>query len=213
MSLSLALLALALPAAALECPDGSRPHFTGHPFLPFDCPTAGKAVSTDRVVLSSAALPSDRDKDKAALKALVGRWDGLAFYRSERYLVLVDLRKHGGDYRGRAEVLDYHTHLKTVFEFDLDGSFWHPGRYGVELRSPTVSGSRISGEAWAGAPGTPSPGFEREIYWRYKGRGELHRLQLHVEPGRIRYLYTHLDPLAGPSRSSGELVPSQREAL
>lgn len=217
------LLLLTVPAAAQErrapeCPDKTRPRLTGHPFKPFECPQAGEGVPAGEVALSSAALPSVKDRAKNHLKPFTGRWGGLLATGMGRYEVLVELAKKGGDYKVRGWVKDYHFHTKHELDAVLDGPFFGgAGRFGLVLESPTLPGARLKGEAWLGAPAFDAGGgpYDRELVWRFKERpGEVHRLLLGADgKDALRFVHTIVGPQGPKARTAGSLSRTAREAL
>ncbi|MBI5629981.1 MAG: hypothetical protein HY921_03745 [Elusimicrobia bacterium] len=188
-----------------RCSDGSKPRLTGHPFQPLSCAQEPSAESP----LPDAEPPGD-GKNKASLKDVAGRWEGLSYYGGGRYEILLEIKRSGGSYRVTLSSMDYHTHAKNVLHGKLTGSFWSdPGRYGASVELDSLPGARLDGKAWVSA--LSEPGYDREFSIVYRDRPGIHRIKFALEgKDKIRYAYTFLHPARGPAGAMGELSRSQR---
>lgn len=218
---SMALIAvLASTAVAAEsgvrCPDGGKPEFTGHPFMPYACRGARQAQAppSSEVKLSSSSLPGQKDRKRTSLKPLEGRWAGLTPYGAGRYEILLEVRLKGRGAVVRLETVEYHVRDKSAFAAELRGSFWHPGELSGSVHLEQIPGSRLKARTWLGAAGADSPQLDRELVVVYEGRPELHRLDFALEGDeRIRYRYSFTDAAGKTREASGELSRTERKSL
>lgn len=195
------LLSASCATAAHQCPDGSTPILTGHPFRPLLCPPGGKEAARPEASVSSATLPIN-DAARADLGPLEGSWRGLVNFGGGRYEVHLTIGGTSAERAIRWTAMDYHTHV----EHTLEGSITKPGWFSrgvpkLTARMPALPGPKLSGRVWLGAAPLDAgqrPRHDRKAVWVFSGRPEQHTVAFALtDPDHLSAFYTFVDPSLG----------------
>lgn len=162
---------------------------------------AGALLLSFPIAAFTQAPAPAKDKSKLTLKPLVGTWEGLAYFGTDRYLVKWDIQEKGFFKKSYSVSFlreDYRLHLKKRFSAELTGG--GPGIYQAQV---VVDGqARVQGTLLLGRPKEGT--HDRAIVLTYDGLSGGHELRFTLtSPDKLDYEY--LD-LSNPGASSmGEI--------